>query len=93
MRNPNLVEANWMPREEAARALDVRVNLLVQLQRRAELLFTAQQVVKVQPDDIAVNVGIEIEDVTLDGQRVGRTPMLVTLSNERAKLSKRDVLT
>src|SRR2546428_9972178 len=59
-----------MPCEEPTRPLDVRVNLSVQLERRAELLLGPQKLMEVEPDHIAVNIRIEIKDVTLDRQRV-----------------------
>src|SRR6202011_2422170 len=66
----DLVEENRMPREILPRSLDVHMDLMVQLERRAELLFAPQKMMEVEPDHIAVDVGIEVEDVALDGQRV-----------------------
>src|SRR5437867_2511562 len=70
LRNPDLVQANRMPREEPSGPIDVRVDLIVQFQCRAELPLAPQKMMKVQAHDVAVDVGVEIKDVTLDGQRV-----------------------
>src|SRR5581483_7420296 len=66
----DLRKANRVPGEIPSRSFDVKVNLVVQLQRRAELLLAPQQLVEVEPHDVAVDVGVEIEDVALDGQGV-----------------------
>src|SRR5947208_3247640 len=55
-----------MPREKPSRPVDVLVDLIVQLEGRAELSLAPQQLMKIQPHDIAVDVGIEVEDVALD---------------------------
>src|SRR5256885_2385085 len=83
--NPQLVEANRMPREEPPRPLDIGVDLMVEFQRRAELLLAAQKLMKVEPHDVAVNIRVEIEDVALDGQRV-------ILVERRADSDVRDAL-
>src|ERR1043165_4617894 len=59
-----------MPPEVAARALDVVADLPRQLDRGAELLLAAQQRVEVEPHGVAVDVGVEVEDVALDRDRV-----------------------
>src|SRR5437016_5267008 len=55
-----------MAQEVAARALDVVADLPRQLHRGAELLLAPQQGVEVEPHGVAVDVGVEVEDVTLD---------------------------
>src|SRR5256885_10825121 len=59
-----------MPCEVPSRPVDVGVNLIVQLDRRSELLLAPQQVMKEETDHLTVDVGIEVEDVTLDRERV-----------------------
>src|SRR5436305_5558102 len=59
-----------MPQEVAARALDVVADLPRQLDGGAELLLAPQQGVEEEPHRVAVDVGIEVEDVALDGDRV-----------------------
>src|SRR4029077_12552413 len=59
-------EANWMPREIPSRPIDIQPDLVRQLERRAELLLASQQLVEVHAHGIAVDIGIEVEDVALD---------------------------
>src|SRR5438309_1995781 len=59
-----------MKEEPPAGAIDVAANLVRQLQRRAELLLAAEERVEVEPDRLAVDVRVEVEDVALDGRRV-----------------------
>src|SRR5436305_5305903 len=59
-----------MPREIPSRPVDVDMDLMVQLERRAELLLTPEQMMKIEADRVAVDIRIEVEDVTLDCQRV-----------------------
>src|SRR5437667_4614454 len=59
-----------MPEEVAAGALDVEPDLVRQLQCRTELLLAAEELVEVQPHRVAVDVGVEVEDVALDGDGV-----------------------
>src|ERR1051325_5074882 len=61
---------NRMPREVPPRPLDVPSYLLGQLQRRAELLFPPNELVEVEAHGVVVDVGVEVEDVALDGDGV-----------------------
>jgi len=51
-------------------AVDVKMNLVVELERRSELPLAPQQLVEIKPHDVAVHVRLEIENVTLDRNRV-----------------------
>src|SRR3954447_1536732 len=59
-----------MAQEVPARALDVVADLPRQLDRGAELLLAAQQLVEEEPHRVAVDVRVEVEDVALDRDRV-----------------------
>src|ERR1051326_749174 len=59
-----------MVEKPAARAIDVVADLIRQLQRGAELLFAPEERVEIEPHRIAVDVGVEVENVALDGRRV-----------------------
>src|SRR5437763_1418131 len=59
-----------MPQEVAARALDVVADLPRQLDGGAELLLAPQQGVEEEPHRVAVDVGVEVEDMALDGDGV-----------------------
>src|SRR5262249_37789204 len=61
---------NRMPREVAARLFNVLSYLVGQLQRGAELFLAPDQLVEVKPHGVVVDVGVEVEDVTLDGDGV-----------------------
>src|ERR1044072_3803219 len=56
--------------EVASRALDVVADLIGQLQRRPELLLAPHQLVEVEAHAVVVDVGVEVEDVALDGDGV-----------------------
>src|SRR6476619_2090382 len=58
-----------MPDEPEPRPLDVRTDLIAELECRAELLFASKKAVEVQPDRVAVDVRIEVQDVALDRRR------------------------
>src|SRR5256885_10671495 len=59
-----------MPQEVLPRPLDVVTDLVRQLQRRAELLLAPQELVEVEAHGVAIDVGVEVEDVALDGHGV-----------------------
>src|SRR5688572_14528080 len=59
-----------MQQEVTAGALDVLPDLIGQLQRGSELLLAPQQSVEVEAHRVAVDVGVEVEDVALDRRRV-----------------------
>src|ERR1044071_6977704 len=53
-----------------ARPRDVLANLVGELERGAELLFAPQELVEVEAHGVAVDIGVEVEDVALDGDRI-----------------------
>src|SRR5262245_66185734 len=55
-----------MSPEVCTRRFDVLSDLVGQLQRRPELLFPPDQLMKIQPHRVAVDVGVKVEDVALN---------------------------
>src|SRR5947208_10492710 len=59
-----------MPPKVCPCPIDVLSDLVRQFHRRAELLLAANELVEVEAYRIAVDVGVEVEDVALDGDGV-----------------------
>src|SRR2546423_5879934 len=59
-----------IPPKVLSRLFNIRPYLPRQLQRRAELLLPADQLVEAKPHGVAVDVRIEVEDVAFNGRGV-----------------------
>src|SRR5258705_11179837 len=67
---PRTSNLTRVPRKVPSRFLDVLPYLIGQLHRRAKLFLAPDQLVEEQPDVVVIDVGVEVEDVALDGGRV-----------------------